>query len=327
MRLRTRLHGALLVLVLCLIAVPALADPVAVIASVKGRVEVTASRRAGASRAVFGRALERGDKVVVGGGGSATLFFNDGNVIELGERSSITIGGRLANDPRAAALPGEIYAQVSRYVTAGSRETGLVAMAQMRSGSDESAPLLLAPRRTTILTDAPELAWRTVTGADRYRVRVLAPGGDELWSRDVAARDAVADHSLVYPSDAPKLVPDADHQWEVQAFDAKGMLRRESTVVRVLSPSILTQVRSNLAKIADGVGGDDSPAARFLAGSYLSGLGLYQGAAEQFRALSALAPESPGPHEALGNVYLNVGLVDLAASEFQQALALQRDSR
>jgi hypothetical protein len=305
----------------------AASEPVAVVASVKGRVEISSARAKGQVRAVFGRPLERGDRVSVGPGGAATLFFNDGNVIELAERSAITIGGRVAAAQRGGALPGDVYAQVSRFVTAGSRQTGLVAMARMRSSADESAPLLLAPRRTSILTDAPALSWRAVAGAARYRVRVTPPDGSVLWSRDVPAGTSGVDLSLPYPEDAPRLAADTDYQWDVEALDAEGSLRREGTVVRVLPPAMGADVRANLTRITDGAGGADSPATRFLAGSYLSGLGLYQDAVREFRALTALAPESPGPHEALGNLYSSVGLMDLAASEFQRALALQRDAR
>jgi Flp pilus assembly protein TadD len=44
----------------------------------------------------------------------------------------------------------------------------------------------------------------------------------------------------------------------------------------------------------------------------------------QFTELSRLSPDSPAPHEALGNVYRTVGLMDLAAAEFQKALELTR---
>ncbi len=316
----------LLAPVLALAAIaPAFAAPVAVVAAVKGRVQVTSPQSRVAVRVTFGRPLERGDRVTVGAGGSATLFFDDGNVVELSERSSLTIGGRVAANPRAA-LPGEVFAQVSRFATAGSRETGLVAIAGMRTGEDASTPLLLAPRRTSLLTDAPALAWRAVNGATRYRVRVLDAAGAELWSREVPAGDPGTAPALAYPADAPRLTADRDLQWEVEALGASGTLRRESTTMRVVTPAAGADVRANLDRITAGAGGAGAPAAHFLAGSYLSGLGLRQDAAEQFRALATLAPESPGPHEALGQLYLTVGLADLAAAEFQQALALQRDA-
>lgn len=314
---------ALLAMVL---ASTAFAGPVAVVASVKGRVVVNGARVRGEVPAVFGRALEQGDKVSVGPGGKATLFFDDGNIVELSERSSITIGGRLAGGPRGAALPGDVYAQVSRFATTGSRQTGLVAMAEMRAAPAESAPLLLSPRRTSLLAGDPSLSWRAVAGAKRYRVSI-STGAGELWSREVPAIEGRAEVTLSYPADAATLGPGTDATWEVEALDDAGTLRREGTTVRVLAADQRREAVENLARIDDGAGGADAPAARFLAGSYLASLGLHQAAAEQFRALCGLAPESADPHEALGIAYLEMGLADLAAAEFQRALALQRASR
>jgi Tfp pilus assembly protein PilF len=58
--------------------------------------------------------------------------------------------------------------------------------------------------------------------------------------------------------------------------------------------------------------------------SFRAGQGLYGDAVQHFESLCALDPESPGPHEALANVYRAVGLADLAAEEFQKALELTR---
>src|SRR6187399_2165312 len=93
---------------------PASDAPIAVVASVKGKVEVASARGGSAVPAVFGRALERGDKVTVTKGGSATLFFGDGNVITLANQGSITIGGRTGATPGTSALPGEVFSNVSR---------------------------------------------------------------------------------------------------------------------------------------------------------------------------------------------------------------------
>jgi Flp pilus assembly protein TadD len=102
-------------------------------------------------------------------------------------------------------------------------------------------------------------------------------------------------------------------------------LRKESTVFEVTSDARARAVSANLARIRETAGGAESPAAQFLAGSYLSGLGLFHDATEQFVAMCGLMPTSPAPHEALGAVYTKVGLTDLAAAELQQALALTRE--
>jgi hypothetical protein len=319
-RIRSARIACLFLAVSVLLPAAAGAEPLAVIAAVKGHVEVTAAKGEPTVRASFGRALERGDRVVVAAGGAATIFFNDGNVIELAEKSALTVGGREAARPKGSggtALTGDVYANVSKFVTGGSRETGLVALSSLRGGADDT-PLLLEPRRTELLDGRPTFRWRAQSGASRYRIAVTGDAG-ELWSREVES------DTLEYPTDAPALAPGGDFLWEVRAFSAQGEVRREESYVHVLAADEAASVRAALARIGHSAGGTGSPAARFLSGSYLSGRGLLRDAAEQFEALGLLAPDSPAPHEALGNVYRAIGLTDLAAAEYQRALTLSRE--
>lgn len=307
---------------LILLAIPAAiahTDPLAVIASVKGNVEVSAKGKT--TRAGFGRPLESGDKVVVGAGGSATVFFNDGNVVELSEKSSITIGASKPVKPATATatpeLPGDVYASVSKFVTSGSRQTGLVAMSNMR-GTDEAKPIIIGPRKTLVMDGKPGFVWFAVEGATRYRVTVSGDAG-EIWNREVDG-----DTVLAYPKDAAALTPGADYLWDVQALSDVGPLRKESSYFHVLSADDAAAVRINIDRIGESAGGPRNAATHFLAGSYLFGRGLYGDAATHFEALARLTPDSSAPHEALGNVYRAEGLMDLAAAEFQRALDLTR---
>jgi hypothetical protein len=300
---------------------PASADPVAVITAVQGRVEVKSSRGGPAQRVTFGRTLERGDLVVIAAGSSASLLFNDGNPITLGEKSSMRIGGqvggRAGNGP---ALSGEVYASVSKFLTSGSRATGLVASPALRSApADEGSPFLLSPRRTVIMNDRPTFAWRAVSGATRYKVTVSSAESGELWRREVEGV------SLVFPADAAALARSAEYLWEIEALSDVKSLRKENTVFEVMSDARAHTVRENLVRINASAGGADLPAAQFLAGAYLSGLELFADATEQFVAMCGLMPALPAPHAALGDVYSRIGLTDLAAAEYQQALALTRE--
>ena len=297
----------------------AAADPLAVIAACKGRVQVSPARGGHAEAATFGRSLERGDRVVVASGGSATVFFNDGNIIELAEKSMVTIGGRVAERPKVgpgAQVPGEVFASVTRFVTRGSAQRGLVAMSSMRGDGDES-PLIVAPRKTELLEARPAFSWRAVEGATRYRVAVSGDGG-ELWSREATGT------TLEFPADAAPLVPGSDYLWDVRALDDHGEVRREESFFHVLAAEEADAVRSSLGRIRDSAGGSESAACHFLSGSYLFGRGLYRDAATHFEALSRLSPESSAACEALGNVYRAVGLMDQAAAEYQRALSLSQ---
>lgn len=318
-----RIAVSLAVVLALTVAAIAGADPFAVIASVKGKVEVTPSKGGPPQQATFGRAVDKGDKIAVAPGGAATLALSDGTVIELTAGSKITMGAKDNARPAASpasGIPGEVYASVTKFVAGGSRQTGLVALSELRSApAEQDTPFLIAPRKTALIVDRPAFSWRAVPGATRYRVVLSSADQGELWSHEVQ------ETSMVFPQDAAALAGNGEFLWEVEARSDLKSLRRESSVFRILPGPEAEAARKNLERIRESAGGFDNPAAQFLAGSYLSGLGLYLDASEHFGALCKLSPASPAPHEALGTVYTKIGLMDLAAAEFQQALALTRE--
>jgi len=236
------------------------ADSIAVIAQVRGKVEVTAAKGGAPQRAVLGRPLERGDQVKVAGGSAATLFFNDGNVLDLASGSSVRVGGQVGKGGKSG-VSSEVFKSVSRFVAGGSRETGLIALSQLRSGPvGGDAPILIAPRRTALLADRPDFTWRAVPGASRYRVTISTAEGGDLWKRDVTGL------TLAFPADAAPLAGSIEYLWEVQAFSDAKPLRSESSVFQVLPAAEAAAVRVNLGRIAESTGGAESEAARFLSG-------------------------------------------------------------
>lgn len=291
------------------------ADPVAIIASLKGKVTVQASRSAEPVAATFGRALEAGDRVQLAPGAAATILFNDGNVVELSEKSTLTIGGAPKGGKGGGKLPGDVFAQVAKLSTGGSRKSGLVVMAPMRSGGVVAGPEPIAPRQTDVLSDRPAFEWRAVEGAQRYRVTLSGDEG-ELWAREATSA------TLPYPADVAALAPDRELLWEVQAFGARGALGRASAGFRVPPKGELAAVRDVLERIRAG---GSSPATHYLAGSYLHARGFQQDALAEFQALAKLDPSSSAPHEALGDVYRALGLMDQAAAAYDRALDLTHE--
>jgi len=297
----------------------AAAEPIAFVVAMKGSVTVTSGKGV-AAKAVLGRPLERGDKVQVGPSGSASLFFSDGNVVELGAGSSMTVGGKLTAADAKRVGPGsgvsnEVFTKVSKFITSDSKQAGLVALSPMRGTFPEV--LILEPRRSALLTGRPGFAWRSVQGASRYRVTVTNDDGP-VWSREAS------DTTLAYPGDADSLAGDLDYSWEVKAMSDTGPIRGEESTFHVLADGEAEQVRDHLGDIQKAAG-DGSQAGRYLAGSYLVGRGLYADAARQFEELVRLDPESPGPHQALGNVYQTVGLTDRAKAELERARTLSAE--
>ena len=199
-------------------------EPVAVLAGMKGRVFLVGAhaREKAPTPAEFGARLERGDRVTVGAGSSATLFFNDGNILELAAGSSITISGRVASGAVTGneKLPREAFGAVASYVLRGSREGGLFVAPPMRSAGDPDNPEPLSPRNTDLLSGRPAFAWRATPGAVRYVVSLSGTQG-EVWSRESPT------NSLAWPADADA-ISDGEYVWDVQAMAANGPLGKDS---------------------------------------------------------------------------------------------------
>lgn len=309
------------IVALLALAVPGWADPLAVAVEIKGSVTVTRAGGGKPQKAALGRGLERGDKIQVGPGGSVTLFFNDGNVIELGEKSTMTIGGRVGAATGSAAaksgLPSEVFARVSRFVASDSHKSGMLAVAPLRGGEDAPQPMLLSPRRTSVRETRPSFTWRSVDGATRYQVSVTGDQG-ELWSRETGAT------MLDYPADAPELAAGGDYSCSVRALSETAPLLTDTETFTVLPAEETKQVGNDLQGIEKATGTASSSAAMYIAASYLVGRGLYDEAVAQFEALVKVTPDAPGPHEALGNVYRTIGLTEQAAGEYKRALELSQ---
>jgi hypothetical protein len=306
-------------LALAVIARPAAAEPVAFAVDLKGAVTVTSAQGGKPQRVALGRGLERGDKIVVGPGSRMTMFF-DGNVIELGEKSTMTVGGRMGSSAGTTAkseLPSEVFARVKRFVSSDSRKSGMMAVAPLRGGGDTPQPMLLTPRRTSVRETRPAFAWRAVEGATRYQVTVSGDQGD-VWSREATGT------SLDYPADAAALSAGGDYTCAIRALSDAGPIASDTETFSVLADAEAKQVDGELADLAKATGTASTSASLYLAGSYLAGRGLYGEAARRFEDLCKVTPDAPGPHEALGNVYRTIGLTEQAAGEFQRALELSR---
>ena len=84
----------------------------------------------------------------VASGAAAALFFNDGSILDLASGSSVRVGGQVGKGGKSG-VSGDVFQSVSEVRGRRSRETGLIALSQLRSGPvGGDAPFLIAPRRT-----------------------------------------------------------------------------------------------------------------------------------------------------------------------------------
>lgn len=168
-------------------------------------------------------------------------------------------------------------------------------------------PVLLAPRSTKLMTDAPTLQWM---GMDRQpgTVRVYGPEG-LLWTAE-----NVALTQIKYPASAPRLKPGVEYAWaiEKQGFPA------EKARFQLLAPAEIKAVEDEAASIRSAAGVPPTTAAVLKAGLY-SAHELYYDAREVLAEAVKRDPDEPTLHFLLADVYGKTGLKDMAAEEYGES--------
>ncbi|HXS81543.1 MAG TPA: hypothetical protein VN896_02400 [Methylomirabilota bacterium] len=282
------------------------AEPIAIVVAIRGKVTVTASgSNTPAVPARLGMGLGRGARISVGSRSTASLYFDDGRVIQLEGGSNISLTGRSTTDHRDRVAFGAIKLPI-----AGSRGA-LIPEPTLRSADEGPLPVPIAPRSSDVLATRPKLAWQSVPGATRYRVSVSGAQG-VVWSGETGGT------ALDFPSDRPSL--DAgDYLWEVRAHDGSGPLGTSAASFRVVPEVEAQAIRTTVDRLAESAGGHGMPAARYIVGAYLYQKGFVSEAMLEFEALARLVPDSPDPQRVLSEVYRTAGLDGLARSAAARA--------
>jgi hypothetical protein len=284
------------------------ADAVAVLTEIrpgKGEIRVKRAEDADwtAPRAL--QALRPGDQVRVTGDGRATLAFTGGAA------QSVTA----ANSPfTVQAVRGETGADRAKGLVAGVT-TFLLGQPKpptyqalsVRAGAPP--PRILAPRDTRLLPGPFTFEWAGPPRPD-YAVHLVGSQGVVWEQGDVPRRP------LPYPSAAPPLVPGSHYSWTLD-IPGQASQRAEFDVVPEVDA---TRIRAALADLASTAPGGDggSPLAIMRAGLFFQE-GLYAEARRELTAAIAQDPDEPTLRQLLGYVYDHVGLIDLAAQEFEEA--------
>jgi len=235
-----------------------------------------------------GAVLHRGDLVSAAAGGRATVACADLTLHELPE-------GRFSGVP--CAVP-----EKATLVYEGSL------LAATRGDESDELPLVIAPRRTKVLSLRPLLRWSVPSGAGTVMVTVKGPG--VAWS----VRPPIGSMSLAYPADAPALQAAASYRVTVTAGGRSSDEAAEpGSGFTLLAGAAADETRAGVERIGTlGLGAD---AARLLTAHFLAARGLYAEAVEQLEA-AALAPRVL---LTLGALYQSMGLPRLAEERHLQA--------
>jgi len=289
-------------------AVASGADAVAVLTEIRpgnGEVRVKRTEDAGwtAPRAL--QALRPGDQVRVTGDGRATLAFTGGGA------QSVTA----ANSPfTVQAVRGETGADRAKGLVAGVTQFLLgqpkpptYQTLSVRAGSPP--PRILAPRDTRLLPGPVTFEWAGPPRPD-YAVHLTGPQG-VVWEQSGIPR-----RPLPYPAAAPPLAPGTRYSW---TLEIPGQASQQADF-QVVPAADATRIRAELADLdATAPGGDGGSPLAIMRAGLLYREGLYAEARRELMAAIVQDPDEPTLRQLLGYVYDRVGLIDLAAQEFDEA--------
>jgi hypothetical protein len=197
---------------------------------------------------------------------------------------------------------------------------------------DITIPFLIAPRATIVLTAQPLIRWNPIPSVEGYRV--IVRGDDLRWSADVADPEI---HKLLYPDDAPSLVPGASYTIEVIAVTAgEGEVSSNDEDVSGVSFTIMAEdeveaIETTIAEIHASI--DDENIASLVDVRFYTQNNLFAEAVQTLLPISgdlldtecptkSAVSQSPVVYLILGELYLRTQLERYAAIAYDCALDL-----
>jgi hypothetical protein len=168
-------------------------------------------------------------------------------------------------------------------------------------------PVLVSPRNTKLMTDAPTLQWM---GMERQpgTVRLYGPEG-LLWSAE-----NISLTQIKYPASAPRLKPGVEYSWVIEKKD----FTVEKVRFQLLPPAEVKSVQDEMTALQNAPGVPKTTQAILKAGLF-SSRALYYDAREALVEAVKADPDEPTLHFLLADVYEKTGLKDLASEEYSES--------
>lgn len=297
----------------------------ALITGKKGMVMIKKSGQKEFIKSDWGAQLFIGDRVKTGPDSQASLTFSDGNILEMGPGSEVTVSGR----SKASEVTGGNVKKISTAMMvdistlASKRETKTDAgtLAGLRDTGTEHLIELTSPFNTLIKTDKPSFSWVSKKQYDRYVLNLYNTKG-LVWSRKLSGC------TFAFPDDQAALTRGESYFWNVEGEDLLENEKSGNFKFSVIPDSKLNVVKDQEERITKMFGnGSDSSTFHSILGTFYMNQGLLQDAIKEFQIISSIYPDASLPHEILGSLYSDTGNKDKAIEELQKALALSKTSQ
>ncbi|MEM8534267.1 MAG: toll/interleukin-1 receptor domain-containing protein [Chloroflexota bacterium] len=268
--------------------------PVAIVTEVQGTLEMQRADWDVFTPISVGTKLENGDRLQLNAGAQASVVCTDGTRIEL--------------------QPGirEILCSPDTNELLFNIDQAQWANTVLSTGNND-VPQIITPRATLLLTTTPTIRWTAVDGAETYTVK-LRREGEDVWSETVENAT-----TLSYPVDQSPLEVGPIYRFVITADNGS------EEVAQGIGTQVLDIPQAQMVEMAirqiDQIEADESTTRILLANVYAKH-GLYAATLELLTPSfdTADTMHQSTEFQLLGNVYVAIGLPNLAIGPYIQAL-------
>jgi hypothetical protein len=282
-------------------------EAIALISSLKGKVEVQRAHEKGLQPAHLGEQLFEDDVVYTYDNSRASLFFSDGSVLTVYPKSRVALSLREKDRKEVSSLVASLSKGVMQgiggiFSVEKKRET-LTAIPGIRKKieEEEMGVRVLHPRNSMILTGRPHFRWITGAQTRSFMVSLTLKGmTGRLWTLNTNETE------IPYPKEQKALERGQTYFLRVASTDDPSL--SDEVYFRVLEDQKAEEVR-HFTKQMKGLqrSNPDDSTPGFILATYYKKTGLYHSALVQ---LDALEKENPGERfimEEKGEIFAKIG--------------------
>lgn len=270
----------------------------ALFTALDGEVTVLRPPATGPAPAQILGELFPGDSLKTGADGSATILYQDGKIVTIGNNSRAAIspsdsvrGGRSGEEGDNAHDPGRLVALIAE-------SEKIAANLAVRGEEDSLALVVYEPGNTALLTGKPRFVWSLFPGAQSYRIKIQRMGSD-IWSV------ITVDTLLPYPENKPELAA-GTYLVRIAALtienDTLGMTDR---TIRILTPEDTDTVQYSIRLLREQR--PDTFTFHLLAAKIYETQKLRVDAIREYESLLRIKPDLPFVHRSLSILYKENG--------------------
>lgn len=296
--------------------------PQAVLMSCSGPVTVV--RADGATvEGSFGLPLRAGDAVQTGEGGSAEIFFEAGNWLQIGANSNIQVkaarGGEAAPSaetsaeaPPEAGTEAESFEVVQNFLRLKDSQ-GSSALTGLRSGDKQKDLVVISPSNTKLRSDRPTFRWEIADESTELQLTVYDESGVH-WQGDVSGAT-----TMEYPADAPALTPGVTYSWTLETTDPLAFppLRTSAAFFEIMDADGASSLEESLEHIASSEQMSERTR-HFLRASLYFNNGLLDDAIAETESALANDPDNASMRSILARLYEEAGRSREAMATYRQ---------